>query len=90
MRKLRLILFIWLGWLLCTSLYASYYTASILSEREQYDAYAMNWQFQLMAFMLFRFPYMVLLLAIVVGVVIAWPTHQKASPARDLEAGTEN
>lgn len=61
-----------LGWIVVTSLYAWYYITSILADPIGGDAYAMNWQFQLMMFLLFRFPYMValLFLAIIATLVL--------------------
>jgi len=49
-------------WLLGTSLYAFYYVVTILNSPEPYDAYAMNWQFQLLMFSIFRLPFLVIAL----------------------------
>ena len=78
MRKLKLTFFIVVGWLIVTMLYAYYYVVSILAVRDGYDAYAMNWRFQLLAFSLFRLPYMVLILTILIGVVGALPPRKQA------------
>jgi len=85
MRKRNLIFLIAGGWLIVTSLYAYYYIVTILALPEEYDAYARNWQFQLMAFMIVRFPYMLLILLIIIGVVIVLPAHRPAS-----QPGSEN
>jgi hypothetical protein len=65
------------GWLIVTSLYAYYYIVTILALPEEYDAYARNWQFQLLMFMLFRFPYMVMILMILIAVVIVSPQRRE-------------
>jgi len=36
-----------------SALYANYYVVTILALPEEYDAYARNWQFQLLMFCLF-------------------------------------
>ena len=55
-------------WLVATCLYAYYYVVTILNSPEPYDAYARNWQFQLLAFSLVRLPYLILaLLLLVIG-----------------------
>jgi hypothetical protein len=77
MRKRNLILLTVTGWLIVTSLYAYYYIVTILALPEEYDAYARNWQFQLFAFMVVRFPYMVLILMIAIGVVIVLPHRRE-------------
>jgi hypothetical protein len=87
MRKFKLILFAVLGWLIISSLYAYHYVVSILSSPEQYDAYAMNWQFQLLMFSLFRLPWLVLALAVLVGVMVVLPI-QKKSPVHREMSGT--
>ena len=78
MRKLKLILFILVGWLILSSLYAYYYVVTILAVPEEYDAYARNWRFQLLMFFLFRLPLLVLVLAIVIGVVLALPSQKQS------------
>ena len=78
MLRLRRTLLIILGWVIVTSLYAYYYAASILAHRDEYDAYAMSWGFQLMMFAIFRLPYLVLILIIIIGVVLSLPS-KKAS-----------
>jgi len=84
MGKLKFILFAVLGWLVISSLYAYYYVASILASPEQYDAYAMNWQFQLLMFSLFRLPWLVLILAVLVGVIIVLPVQAKSPVHREM------
>ena len=49
MTTAKVILLTVLLWLLGTGLYAYYYIVTILNSPEGGDAYAMNWQFQLMA-----------------------------------------
>ena len=53
-------------WLLGSSLYAFYYIVSILNSPEPYDAYAMNWQFQLLMFSIFRLPFLVIALPLLI------------------------
>ena len=77
MRKWTLISLSVTGWLLVTICYAYYYIVTILALPEEFDAYARNWRFQLLTFLLFRFPYMVLILMIIIGVVIVLPTHRR-------------
>jgi hypothetical protein len=80
MRKLELILWTILVWLLATCVYAYYYVVTILALPEDYDAYARNWRFQVLMFSLFRLPWLVLLLAAVVGAIIAIPNRNKRRP----------
>jgi len=76
MRKLMLVSLVVLGWLVVTSLYASYYIISILSDTQAgYDAYAMNWQFQLLMFTIFRLPYLLLALVVLIGVALVLPNQ---------------
>ena len=76
MRKLMLVSVVVLGWLVVTSLYASYYIISILSDTQAgYDAYAMNWQFQLLMFTIFRLPYLLLALVVLIGVAWVLPNR---------------
>jgi len=77
-RKLELILWTALVWFLVTGVHAYYYVVTILALPEDYDAYARNWRFQLLAFSLFRLPWLVLVLAAVVGAIIAIPNRNKA------------
>ena len=78
-RKLELILWTVLLWLLATCAYAYYYVVTILALPEEYDNYARNWRFQLLMFSLVRLPWLVLALAVIVGVVIALPPRKTAS-----------
>ena len=81
MNKFKRILIVVAVWLIVTSLYAYYYIVSILASREEFDAYARNWQFQLLMFSLVRLPYMLMLLAILIGIV--WVSApQTKSPRR--------
>ena len=84
MRKLKFILLAVLGWLILSSLYAYYYVVSILASPEQYDAYAMNWQFQLLMFSLFRLPWLVLALVVLVGVIVVLPIQTKSPVHREM------
>jgi hypothetical protein len=85
MRKLKVVLFAVLGWLIISSLYAYYYVVTILSSPEQYDAYARNWQFQLLMFSLFRLPWLVLVLAVLVGVIVVLPIQTKSPGHREMD-----
>jgi hypothetical protein len=76
-RKLRLVSVVVLGWLIVTGVYAFYYIISILSDTEAgYDAYAMNWQFQLLMFTIFRLPYLLLVLLVLIGVALVLPNQR--------------
>jgi hypothetical protein len=77
MQKLKIIFFIVIGWFVVAALYAYYYVVTILALPEDYDAYARNWQFQLLMFCIFRLPYLVLLLTILIGLVITLPRRNK-------------
>ena len=76
MHKLELILWTVLLWLLASCVYAYYYVVTILALPEDYDAYARNWKFQLLMFSLVRLPWLVLVLAIVLGVIIVLPKRK--------------
>ena len=82
MKRLKLTILIVVGWIIITSLYAYYYVVSILALPEEYDAYARNWKFQLLMFSLFRLPYMVLLLTILIGVGVVLPPRKQSSRIR--------
>ena len=77
--KLRLSAVIVFGWLVFTSLYACYYVVSILSLAEEYDAYARNWQFQLLMFVLLRLPLLIMILLVLIGVVFVLPPRKEHS-----------
>ena len=49
-------------WAMGCVVYAYYYITTILALPEPYDAYARNWQFQLMAFCLVRLPFLIAVL----------------------------
>ena len=85
MRKLEIILWTILVWLLATCAYAYYYIVTILALPEDYDAYARNWRFQLLAFSLVRLPWLFLGLAVIVGVIIALP-NRKTSRSTNMSA----
>ena len=74
--KLKILAAVVSGWLVFTSLYAYYYVVSILSLGEEYDAYARNWQFQLLMFTLVRLPFLVAILLILIGGVFALPPRR--------------
>ena len=84
MRKLRLISLTILVWLMASSVYAYYYVASILALPEEYDAYARNWKFQLLMFSLFRLPWLVLALCLLIAAMVVLPTGKKPPVAREL------
>jgi len=63
------------GWLVLTSLYALYYVVSNLTGPPT-DAYAMTWDFQLLMFAIFRLPYLVLLLFVLIAVAIVLPPRK--------------
>ena len=75
-RRLEIILWTILLWLIATCAYAYYYVATILALHEEYDAYARNWKFQLLMFSLFRLPWLFLALVVLVGMVIVLPTRK--------------
>ncbi|HKO96590.1 MAG TPA: hypothetical protein VJU86_06350 [Pyrinomonadaceae bacterium] len=81
---MKFVLFAVLGWLIISSLYAYNYVVTILSSPGQYDAYAMNWQFQLLMFSLFRLPWLVLVLAVVVGVIVVLPMQIESPVHREM------
>ncbi len=84
MRKRKRILLAVLAWLVASSAYAYYYIVSILASPEPYDAYARNWEFQLLMFSLFRLPWLVLALFVLVAVMVVLPTG--GQPGRVAEA----
>ena len=63
-----------LGWLVFSSLYAIYYVVSNLAVPT--DAYAMTWDFQLLMFAIFRLPYLVLILLVLIAVVLVLPPRK--------------
>ena len=69
-------------WLFATSLYAYYYVVTILNLPEPYDAYARNWQFQLLMFSIFRLPLLVMALAVLIVVTLLVAKHNKRRNAR--------
>jgi hypothetical protein len=75
-RKLELILWTVLLWLLASGAHAYYYVTTILALPEDYDAYARNWKFQLLMFSLFRLPWLVLVLAVLIGVIVVLPRRR--------------
>jgi len=75
-RRLEIILWTILLWLIATCAYAYYYVATILALHEEYDAYARNWKFQLLMFSLFRLPWLFLALVVLVGMVIVLPMRK--------------
>ena len=85
MNKLKRILILVAVWLIVTILYAYYYIVSILALREQFDAYAMNWQFQLLMFSLVRLPFMMLVLAVLIAIVWVSPSRAKSPDGHVIE-----
>ncbi|HVI70567.1 MAG TPA: hypothetical protein VM656_03655 [Pyrinomonadaceae bacterium] len=79
MNKLKRTLILVTVWLIATILYAYYYIVSILARREEFDAYAMNWQFQLLMFSLVRLPFLLLVLAVLIAIVLVLPSRTKPS-----------
>jgi hypothetical protein len=77
MSKAKLILFTVIVWLLTSSLYAYYYVVTILALPEEYDAYARNWRFQLLAFSVFRLPWLVLGLILLIAMQFALPSREE-------------
>jgi hypothetical protein len=69
-------------WLLATGLYAYYYIVTILNLPEPYDAYARNWQFQLLMFSIFRLPFLVLALPLLVIAALVITEYNKRRNAR--------
>lgn len=54
------------AWLIVSILYAFLYVVSILTSPVGGDAYAMTWQFQLLMFSIFRLPWLVMALPIII------------------------
>ena len=72
-------------WLFTCPLYGYYYVTSILASPEPYDAYARNWGFQTLMFSLFRLPWLVVaLLLLITAELIAFDlfTDRRASHVR--------
>jgi hypothetical protein len=69
-------------WLLATSLYAYYYVVTILNSPEPYDAYARNWQFQLLMFLIFRLPSLLMALPLLLIAALAVTKYKKRCNAR--------
>ena len=68
MTKNKVLLVTIVLWLIGCTLYGYYYITSTLSLPEPYDAYARNWQFQLLAFSLVRLPFLVIVLGLLIGI----------------------
>ena len=69
-------------WLLATVLYAYYYIVTILNSPDSNDAYAQNWQFQLLAFSLVRLPFLVMALPLLLIAAFALSEYNKRRNAR--------
>jgi hypothetical protein len=79
----KVILSIVLLWLLATCLYAYYYVVTILNSAEPYDAYARNWQFQLLAFSIVRLPFLVMALPLLIIAALALTkTRRQSTPEK--------
>lgn len=70
--RLTLALCITVGGLIFTALYAWYYVVSALSG-EIHDAYARNWQFQLIAFSIVRLPIILIVWFVLILLLLAVP-----------------
>jgi hypothetical protein len=57
-------------WAVGCVVYAYYYITTMLALPEPYDAYARNWQFQLMAFCIVRLPFLIALLPLLIIVAL--------------------
>ena len=66
MNRLAIVSLTVVVWLIASILYAGWYVVSILTSPEGGDAYAMNWQFQLAMFSIFRLPWLVMALPIII------------------------
>ena len=82
MSAAKVVLLTVLIWLLATGLYAYYYIVTILNDPEPYDAYARNWQFQLLAFSLVRLPFLVMTLPLLIIAALALTNYKKRRNAR--------
>ena len=82
MNETKVILSTVLLWLLAVGLYAYYYIVIILNSPEPYDAYARNWQFQLLAFSLVRLPFLVMALPLLIIAAVALTEYNKRRNAR--------
>ena len=69
MKHLRPIAIASCAWFVCVGLHALYYVNSVLSNAAIPDLYARAWDFQLLMFALFRLPYWVAVLAILLWAV---------------------
>ena len=77
MSAAKVVLVTVLLWFLGTGLYAYYYIVTILNDPEPYDAYARNWQFQLLAFSLVRLPFLVLALGVLIIAALSVNEYSK-------------
>ena len=77
MSTTKVIVFTVLLWLLATVLYAYYYIVTILNSPEPFDAYAMNWQFQLFAFSIVRLPFLLMALAVLLTAILAVSKYKR-------------
>ena len=69
-------------WLFATGLYAYYYVVTILNLPEPYDAYARNWQFQLLMFSIFRLPFLLMALVLLLIAGLEVTKYNKRRNAR--------
>ena len=65
--KRMLTLAIVAGWLIICPSYGYYYVTSMLASPEPYDEYARNWGFQTLMFSLFRLPWFVVALLLLIA-----------------------
>jgi len=77
MSAAKVVLVTVLLWCVATGLYAYYYIVTILNDPEPYDAYARNWQFQLLAFSLVRLPFLMLALPLLIMAALSLTEYKK-------------
>jgi len=79
-QKLTHVSLVTLGWIILSSLYAFYYVKSNLAVPS--DAYAMTWGFQLLMFIIFRVPYLLMILLVLLAVVLVRPARKTIESER--------
>jgi len=83
-QKLKNAIFVTLGWLVLSAVYAVYYVVSNLAIPT--DAYAMTWDFQLLMFFIFRVPFLVLILLVLIAVVFVLPPRKPSRRERSVNS----
>jgi hypothetical protein len=71
----KIIIITILVWLISSSAYAYFYIASILNQ-SGLQGYESEWQFQLLMFSIFRFPFLVFALLVIIGVEVKFLRYQ--------------